>query len=149
VMDGLSPMNDASRLSMANSRNRELETANAALTKQLAEAQALIVKFSPLFKGIGYVGSDREFAEDLKSIRTIAFSGNGNALQAAIDKAVAEEREAIADTFKKEADNYAHEYGQDDMGSLSFGGGSLGNAREEYYNWLVEHEEAIRERGRL
>lgn len=72
-----------------------------ALEAKLAEAQALVEKFAPLFKGIGYVGADKEFAHDLQSIRKAAFGNRGSALTAAIDTVVAPHLQKLAELESK------------------------------------------------
>jgi hypothetical protein len=52
--------------------------------------------------------------------------------------------EAVAKMLDKSADDYAREYGHDDMGSLSFGSGSHAEAKREYHTYLIETAEAAR-----
>ena len=52
--------------------------------------------------------------------------------------------EAVAAMLQKKADDYAEEYGYDDRGGLSFGGGMGGEAKMDYYNNLIELIEEIR-----
>ena len=52
--------------------------------------------------------------------------------------------EAVAAMLQKKADDYAEEYGYDDMGGLSFGGGMGGEAKMDYYNNLIELIEEVR-----
>lgn len=46
--------------------------------------------------------------------------------------------EAVAKMIEKKADDYALEYGYDDMGGLSFGSGIGGEIKLDYYNSLCE-----------
>ena len=52
--------------------------------------------------------------------------------------------EAVAAMLQKKADDYAEEYGYDDMGGLSFGGGMGGEIKMDYYNNLIELIEEVR-----
>ena len=45
--------------------------------------------------------------------------------------------EDVAAMLRKKADDYADEYGYDDMGGLSFGVGMGGEAKMDYYNNLI------------
>ncbi len=52
--------------------------------------------------------------------------------------------EAVAATLQKKADDYAEEYGYDDMGVLSFGEGMCGQIKMDYYSNLIELTEEVR-----
>lgn len=52
--------------------------------------------------------------------------------------------EAVAKLLDKKADDYALEYGTDDMGALSFGSGRHADARLEYHSTLIELAEEVR-----
>lgn len=52
--------------------------------------------------------------------------------------------EDVAAMLQKKADDYADEYGYDDMGGLSFGGGMGGEIKMDYYNNLIELIEEVR-----
>lgn len=52
--------------------------------------------------------------------------------------------EAVAKMLDKKADDYAREYGSDDMGSLSFGTGKHADAKRDYHWSLVELAEEVR-----
>lgn len=52
--------------------------------------------------------------------------------------------ESVAKMLAKKADDYAAEYGHDDMGGLSFGSGNHAEARREYHSSLIELEEEVR-----
>ena len=45
--------------------------------------------------------------------------------------------------LQEKADDYAEEYGYDDMGGLSFGGGMGGEIKMDYYNNLIELIEEV------
>ena len=51
--------------------------------------------------------------------------------------------EDVAVMLQKKADDYADEYGYDDMGGLSFGGGVGGEIKMDYYNNLIELTEEV------
>jgi hypothetical protein len=55
----------------------------------------------------------------------------------------AEGVKAVVSLLNKKADDYANEYGSDDMGGLSFGGGTKGMAMLEYHSGLLELAEEI------
>ena len=52
--------------------------------------------------------------------------------------------EDVAAMLQKKADDYADEYGYDDMGELSFGSGAGGEIKADYYNELIELIEEVR-----
>lgn len=52
--------------------------------------------------------------------------------------------EDVAAMLQEKADDYAEEYGYDDMGGLSFGGGMGGEVKMDYYNNLIELIEEVR-----
>ena len=52
--------------------------------------------------------------------------------------------EAVASMLQEKADDYANEYGHDDMGGLSFGEGMCGQIKMDYYNNLIELIEEVR-----
>jgi hypothetical protein len=52
--------------------------------------------------------------------------------------------EAVAAMLQKKADDYAEEYGYDDMGVLSFGEGMCGQIKMDYYTNLIELTEEVR-----
>jgi len=52
--------------------------------------------------------------------------------------------EAVAKMLTKKADDYAAEYGHDDMGGLSFGSGDLANDRLDYHSNLLELAAEVR-----
>ena len=52
--------------------------------------------------------------------------------------------EAVAAMLQEKADDYANEYGHDDRGGLSFGGGMCGQIKMDYYSNLVELTEEVR-----
>jgi hypothetical protein len=52
--------------------------------------------------------------------------------------------EAVAKMLDKKADDYACEYGSDDMGSLSFGQGNHADAKRDYHSSLIELAEEVR-----
>ena len=52
--------------------------------------------------------------------------------------------EAVASMLQKKADDYAEEYGYDDMGVLSFGEGMCGQIKMDYYTNLIELTEEVR-----
>ncbi|PXW23369.1 hypothetical protein [Paraburkholderia caballeronis] len=52
--------------------------------------------------------------------------------------------EAVAKLLDKKADDYAQQYGHDDMGSLSFGSGAHAAAKRDYHWSLIELAEEVR-----
>ncbi|PXW28217.1 hypothetical protein [Paraburkholderia caballeronis] len=52
--------------------------------------------------------------------------------------------EAVAKLLDKKADDYAQQYGHDDMGSLSFGTGAHADAKRDYHWSLIELAEEVR-----
>lgn len=52
--------------------------------------------------------------------------------------------EAVAKLIEKKADDYAMEYGHDDMGGLSFGSGQHAQAKADYHGSLIELAEEVR-----
>jgi len=52
--------------------------------------------------------------------------------------------EAVAKMLDKKADDYAAEYGTDDMGGVSFGRGAHADAKQEYHSSLVELAAEVR-----
>jgi hypothetical protein len=61
--------------------------------------------------------------------------------------AQARERVRIAKWFEKRAEDYAMEYGHDDMGGLTFGTGHHAEVRQDYHSELLENAKAIRAMG--
>ena len=131
----LDSMIDHQREECIDTERRLLAELNAA-KRDAAEAQALVAKFAPMFERTGYVGSNREFAKDLNSIRAAAFAGKGNALTTAIEEAKAEEREACAAicrarALKMEAEASAEDADQYDIASLRATAWQLSVAEDE------------------
>jgi hypothetical protein len=52
--------------------------------------------------------------------------------------------ESVAKMLDQKADNYALEYGHDDMGAVSFGAGKHADAKLEYHSNLIELAEEVR-----
>lgn len=52
--------------------------------------------------------------------------------------------EAVAKMIEKKADDYAQEFGHDDMGGLSFGSGPHAEAKMDHHSTLIELAEEIR-----
>lgn len=65
-------------------------------------------------------------------------------LSPTIPEGMAQGIEAVAKMLDKKADDYAAQYGYDDMGSLSFGSGNHAEAKREYHTYLIELEEEVR-----
>jgi len=93
--------------------------------KRALEAEDLNRKFVAAINGSAYMGEPAQPAPS-------------------IPKGWKEGVEAVAAMLQKKADDYADEYGYDDMGGLSFGGGVGGEIKMDYYNNLIELVEEVR-----
>lgn len=88
-------------------------------------------------------------AEDLNrkfvaAINGSAYMGEPAQLAPSIPEGWKKGVEDVTAMLQKKADDYADEYGYDDMGGLSFGGGAGGEVKMDYYNNLIELIEEVR-----